>query len=179
MALEQPAEANTLQMAKKDDLKTELTKLGIAFDDSMTNAELEALVPAGDPVLSEPEDVPAPIRIAQAQTTPGGLPSAVSKAPAAESHVSVEVGDPQLLRPVELPLVIKPANGGSWANDEQARYAATLNAAAYSNPVLWAQVKDAEVARLVEIGTNPAKFYQYTGISPQGENLSYKNKLIG
>ena len=111
-------------MAKKDDLKAELTKLGIAFDENATNKELEALLPAGDPILEQPED------LTEAHAVDGGLPSAKPKAPKADSHDEIEVGDPQLLRPTELPLVIKPANGGEWKNEEQALYAATLNAAA-------------------------------------------------
>lgn len=160
-------------MAKKDDLKAELTKLGIAFDENATNKELEALLPAGDPILNEPED------LTEAHTVDTGLPSAKQTAPVAESDDDIEVGDPQLLRPSELPLVIKPAQGGEWKNEEQAMYAATLNAAAYSFPDRWNEVKDVEIARLKEIGTNPDRFYFYTGTQKGASGtVSYKNKLI-
>lgn len=127
-------------MSKKEDLKAELTKLGIAFDDAAKNADLEALLPAGDAVLNEPEDA-----------------------------LDIEVDDPQDVRPQELPLLIKPANGGSWANNEQSEYAKILNAAAYANPTNWAVVKDVEIARLKEIGTNPDAYYKYTG-TQRGQN---------
>lgn len=160
-------------MAKKNDLKAELTKLGIAFDEGATNKELEALLPAGDPILNEPED------LNEAHVVDGGLPSAKPAAPATDSDDEIEVGDPQLLRPSELPLVIKPANGGEWKNEEQALYAATLNASAYSFPERWKEVKDIEIARLKEIGTNPDRYYHYTGTQKGATStVSYKNKLI-
>lgn len=171
-------------MAKKDDIKTELTKLGISFDENASAKDLEALLPAGDEVLAEPEDSSteevaniaySTAKIVQADN----LPSGKVDAPAADSHDDIEVGDPQLLRPAELPLVIKPANGGTWKNDEQAQYAATLNAAAYAFPQRWAEVKDVEIARLKEIGTNPDRFYFYTGTQKGAlGSVSYKNKLI-
>ncbi|MDE2103083.1 MAG: hypothetical protein KGL39_37910 [Patescibacteria group bacterium] len=145
-------------MAKKDDVKAELTKLGIQFDDSMSLKDLTALLPVGNTVASEPDD---------------------------ESNVSpdeIQVGDPQLLRPIELPLVITPpANwGGQWKNKEQGQYASTLNVAAYAFPGNWKRVKDVEIARLKEIGENPEKYYEYTGTSrtPENGQVSYKNKLM-
>lgn len=139
-------------MSKKEDLKTELTKLNIPFDPSATNTELEALLPADNAVLKEPEDV--------------------------ISASNLIVGDPQVLRPTELPLVIKPPVGQDWLNTEQAEYAKILNAAAYANKN-WAKVKDVEIARLVEIGTDPEKYYVYTGTAKgEGPFLTYKNKLL-
>lgn len=136
-------------MSKKDDLQAELTKLDIAFDPSATNAELEALLPADDAVLKEPED-----------------------------ELQIEVGDPQVLRPTELPLVVKPAAGQNWLNPEQAEYAKILNAAAYAN-TNWPKMKDAEIARLVEIGKDPEKFYVYTGTAKgEAPSITYKNKLL-
>lgn len=168
-------------MAKKDDLKAELTKLGIAFDEGMKVAELEALLPASDTTLQEADDASTAENVAFSTAKivhADNLPSGISNAPAADSHDDIEVGDPQLLRPAELPLVIKPANGGDWKNDEQAAYAATLNAAAYSFPQRWAEVKDVEIARLKEIGTNPDRYYFYTGTQKGATGVvSYKNKL--
>lgn len=140
-------------MAKKDDLKAELTKLGIAFDEDAKVAELEALLPAGDEVLTETEDAPE------------------------ANKDEIEVGDPEVLRPTTLPLVITPTSG-SWKNDEQALYAQTLNAAAYSFPQRWKEVKAVEIARLKEIGENPERYYFYTGTQKGEDNLQYKNKLI-
>lgn len=179
--LAQPTEA-IYTMAKKDDIKAELTKLGIAFDEDAKVADLQALLPANDPVADEPEAAPVAqsnddfIKAKLAGAV--NLPSGTVDAPSADSHDDIEVGDPQLLRPTELPLVIKPAKGGEWKNEEQAMYASTLNAAAYSFPQRWAEVKDVEIARLKEIGENPAAFYKYTG-TQKGENaVTYKNKLI-
>lgn len=173
-------------MAKKDDIKAELTKLGIAFDEGAKVADLKALLPAGDTVLNEADDASIEVDTPVAQQNEvlkalhgTNLPSAQPSAPAADSHDDIEVGDPQLLRPSELPLVIKPANGGEWKNDEQAQYAATLNAAAYAFPQRWAEVKDVEIARLKEIGANPERFYIYTGTQKGATGtVSYKNKLI-
>lgn len=146
-------------MAKKDDLKAELTRLGITFDDTMTNVQLEALLPADNVVSKEPEDAPV--------------------APEVPAN-GIVVSDPQVLRPVELPLVIKPIEGQSWKNTEQEAYAKVLNAAAYARPAQWAIVKDAEIARLVEIGTNPDKYYTYTGtMKGDAGNFTIKNNLLG
>lgn len=172
-------------MAKKDDLKAELTRLGISFDEDATAKELEALLPSDDVVLVEPDDASTNEPTVAEQNNAlkvlhgTNLPSGKVDAPAADSHDEIEVGDPQLLRPADLPLVIKPAGGGSWKNDEQAAYAATLNAAAYSFPQRWAEVKDVEVARLKEIGTNPDRYYFYTGTQKGATGVvSYKNKLL-
>jgi hypothetical protein len=58
------------------------------------------------------------------------------------------VEDPQLLRPVELPLVVKPLNGKEWATKAQAEFARTLNGYAYKNPEKWAVKKDALLKEL-------------------------------
>lgn len=139
-------------MSKKLDLQTELTKLGIEFDPTATNAELEALLPSDNAVLKEPEDV--------------------------ISADTLVIQDPQLYKPTELPLVIKPPVGQDWLNPEQAQYAKTLNAAAYANKN-WKSVKNTEIARLVEIGKDPEKFYLYTGIAKdENATLTITNKLL-
>lgn len=51
----------------------------------------------------------------------------------------IEVNDPMLLRPTELPLVVKLPAGASKA---QIAYAKTLNGYAYKNPTKWAEKKD-------------------------------------
>lgn len=100
---------------------------------------------------------------------------AAKEAAKAANSSGIDVGDPLALRPVDLPLVVKPSNGGEWKNEAQARFAATLNAYAYKNPAKWASKKEVLIAQLIEIGENPAKAHVLSG----GESkLSYKNKLI-
>lgn len=89
--------------------------------------------------------------------------------------LEIEVGDPQILRPKELPLVVTPV-GGEWANEAQARYAKTLNGYAYKNPEKWAAKKDVLIAQLKELETNPSKIYKLEG-GTEG-NLSFKNRVI-
>lgn len=57
----------------------------------------------------------------------------------------ISVGDPQKLRPTELPLVVKLPTDASAA---QIAFAKTLNGYAYQNPQKWAQKKDALIAKL-------------------------------
>jgi len=85
------------------------------------------------------------------------------------------VEDPQILRPKELPLVIKPAKGTEWANPEQSAFAAVLNAYAYKNPEKWAVKKTALLAQLKELGTNPGLIQKLQGVEM---NLKFSNKLI-
>lgn len=92
-----------------------------------------------------------------------------------EEGLEIEVGDPQILRPKELPLVVKPV-GGEWKNEAQARFAKTLNGYAYKNPEKWAKKKDVLIAQLKELETNPGKVFVLEG-GKEG-NLSFKNKLI-
>lgn len=139
-------------MSKKADLQAELTKRSIAFEPTATNAELEALLPPDAAILKEPEDV--------------------------ISLDNLQVGDPQVFKPAELPLVIKPPAGQEWLNPQQAQYAKVLNAAAYANKN-WEKVKDTELARLVEIGTSPDRYYDFTGEPREGNsNISYDEKKL-
>lgn len=64
----------------------------------------------------------------------------------------ITVGDPMLLRPVELPLVVKLPAGASKA---QIAYAKTLNGYAYQNPTKFAQKKDALIAKLKSLKNAP------------------------
>lgn len=144
-------------MSTKDEIIEQLTEKGIDFDPSSTKAELQALLP-GDEGNSGTETIG-----------------------------DVEVGDPQLLRPVELPLVVKPKDGGEWKNPEQARFAANLNAYAYKNPKKWAEKRNDQttpdgkvlkglVSQLIEIGKNPSAINKYVG--NDGANISYSDKRI-
>jgi len=54
----------------------------------------------------------------------------------------IEVNDPRVLRPTELPLVVKLPEGASLA---QIEFAKILNAYAYTNPEKWAEKKDDKV----------------------------------
>lgn len=54
----------------------------------------------------------------------------------------IEVNDPMVLRPKELPLVVKLPEGASKA---QIAYAKILNAYAYQNPTKWMEKKDDRV----------------------------------
>lgn len=64
----------------------------------------------------------------------------------------ISVGDPEKLRPVELPLVVKLPEGASKA---QIAFAKTLNGYAYQNPRKWALKKDALIKRLKELKYAP------------------------
>jgi len=87
-----------------------------------------------------------------------------------------EVADPEVFKPKELPLVIKPKSG-KWKNDAQAEYAKTLNGYAYKNQEKWKIKKDVLLARLKELGDNPDKLSYYRG-GEISEKLSYDNKAV-
>lgn len=95
---------------------------------------------------------------------------------AVKGELQIEVGDPQLLRPVELPLVVKPADGQDWTNEAQAEFARTLNAYAYKNPTKWETKKAKLIEQLKEVGRNPSKL-QFLKGGDDGK-LSFKNKII-
>lgn len=105
---------------------------------------------------------------------------AAKAAPTSIEAEDIEVGDPQVLRPVELPLVVKPTDGGAWSNDNQAEYAATLNGYAYKNPAKWAKKKSKLIANLVAIGKDPSLLFPIKGQIEGQENqkLEFKNKLM-
>ncbi len=97
-------------MSTKQEVADQLTALGVPFDPSATKATLDALL-AGhqDPAKAA----------ADAKAT-----ADANAAKASAEQTEVEVGDPLILRPIDLPLVVKPAGGSSWKNDEQAKFAA-------------------------------------------------------
>jgi len=81
----------------------------------------------------------------------------------------IEVNDPQVLRPTELPLVVKLPAGASKA---QIAYVKILNAYAYQNSEKWAIKKDVLIARLKALKDAPDP------IEPE-YGLTIKNKLTG
>lgn len=139
----------------KDELKDKLTELEIPFD---ADADVKTL----KKLLKEHEDAE------------GGDEDETEDEDVDTDAEGIVVGDPQVLRPVELPLVITPAKGKDWKNPEQAEYAAYLNAYAYRNTAKWDTKKKVLLKRLVEIGNDPSKLNLYRG----GESrVTFKNKL--
>jgi hypothetical protein len=95
-----------------------------------------------------------------------------------EAQNGVIVGDPEILRPRELPLVVKP-EGGKWKNEAQEKFAKTLNAYAYKNTVKWEKKKLVLIKQLVELGDDPSKLAVLTGtVDEVGGRVTFKNKLI-
>jgi len=87
---------------------------------------------------------------------------------------AVVVGDPEVFRPKELPLVVKPKSG-KWKNEAQERYAAILNGYAYSNPEKWKAKKEKLLRNLELIGEDPSKESEF---SPRG-GPQFRSELIG
>lgn len=137
----------------KLEIMDKLSALGIPFDSSKTKAELEVLLPADQVTPEDPAPVAAP------ETT--------------EAIDGIEVADPQLLRPVDLPLVVKPTSG-KWKNEAQERFALTLNGYAYRNPTKWESKKAALLKQLSDLAENPSKIFIYEGGA--NGNISYKDK---
>lgn len=88
--------------------------------------------------------------------------------------IEIEVSDPEIARPKELPLVVKP-KGGKWANEAQEEFSRTLNGYAYSNPEKWAIKKEVLLAQLAGLEENPEDIIKYRG---NDTKVGYKNKLI-
>jgi hypothetical protein len=159
-------------MSTKTEIQDELKALGVDFDPTANKETLEALL----------ETHKNPAGAASATPKAGALPAA------AADNDEVEVGDPMSLRPVDLPLVVKPKGKvdaadplGGWKNEEQAKFAATLNAHAYQFPRSWAAKKDKLVSQLVEIGNNPELFYQLAGEQrdPNAPSTKINDKRVG
>lgn len=89
------------------------------------------------------------------------------------SNDEFTVEDPEILKPKELPLVIKPKDE-DWKNEAQAKYARLLNGYAYSNPKKWKIKKAVLLARLSEIGKDEGAIVKYMG---NEDKLQIKNKL--
>lgn len=93
------------------------------------------------------------------------------------AKLEIEVGDPQILRPTELPLVVKPGEGQDWKNDAQRAYAAVLNAYAYSKPEKWAVKKAVLIEQLKQLGDNPGLINVLNG-NADSIGLTYSDKRI-
>jgi len=95
-----------------------------------------------------------------------------------EAEGGFQVSDPEVLRPVELPLVVKPAKGNDWANEEQASYARIINSYAYQNPAKFATKKASLLAKLKEIGDDPSALEKYSPDTLGRGSVQYNNKNI-
>lgn len=115
-------------MSIKEDLKKQLTELGIAFEDTTTVAELKVLLPD-----EEGTD---------------------EKADEKADEDGFIIKDPLVYKPVNLPLVITLPAGASKA---QIAFAKTLNAYAYQNPEKWNEKKDDRTVTSPTGGTTVVK----------------------
>ena len=88
------------------------------------------------------------------------------------------VAEPQIVKPQDLPLVVTPGEGKEWANEAQAEFARTVNAYAYKNPKKWAKKKDALLAQLSALATDPDLINALRGAEDENTRLSYSNKLM-
>lgn len=164
-------------MAKtKAQLTAKLTELGISFDPNAKVSDLEALLPkTAAPAASTAAAPTAPANVApQLATAPLATAASVDEALKGDD-LDIQVGDPEELRPKELPLVITPGKGKSWKNPAQAEFAATLNGFAYANPTKFKARKPKLLAQLREIGDNPGAIVKYRG-NDEGR-IVYKDKL--
>lgn len=89
-----------------------------------------------------------------------------------------EVSAPQIIKPQDLPLVVKPNAGKEWANAEQAEYAKTLNGYAYKNPDKWEQKKSKLLKNLTRLAIEPSFINFLRGAEPENTKLTYSNKLM-
>lgn len=160
----------------KGDLSAKLTALGIAHDPNAKVSVLTALLPkAGAVAVSTTPVAQAPDGVAPQLVTPTLATAPTVEAALEGDDLDIQVGDPEELRPKELPLVITPGKGKKWKNDAQAEFAATLNGFAYANPEKWKARKARLLAQLREIGDNPAAIVKYRG-NDEGK-IVYKDKL--
>ncbi len=137
-------------------------------------AEKEAAAKAAAETSAIPQDARAP--------------KAGEIIPEADSHDGIDVGDPEILKPKTLPLVVKPAGkkdedlkdlpNGGWKNAEQSEYARGINAYAYKNPAKFGKKKNVLVARLAEIGNDPSKLSLYKGVSEDAGSLKFTDKRL-
>jgi hypothetical protein len=95
-----------------------------------------------------------------------------------ESTSNFDVAEPQIVRPQDLPLVVTPKKGGSWANEAQAEFARTVNAYAYKNPKKWDKKKGELLAQLERLATNPDLINVIRGAEDENTRLTYSNKLM-
>lgn len=81
-----------------------------------------------------------------------------------EAEQDIQVGDPQVLRPKELPLVVVLPENASKA---QIKYAEILNSYAYQNTAKWAVKKEGLIQKLRDLKNAP---------DPVEENLTIGKK---
>lgn len=98
------------------------------------------------------------------------------KAAAKDEKYSFDVGNPTELVPVQRPLVITPRSG-SWANDEQAAFARTLNGYAYKNPEKWEKKKEVLLAQLERLADHPEELLRVNG-NPQAARVEFRNTAV-
>lgn len=89
-----------------------------------------------------------------------------------------DIADPLIMKPQDLPLVVKPTAGKDWANAEQAEYARTVNGYAYKNPKKWAKKKAKLLANLQRLATDPDYINFLRGAEEAEKSLKFSNKLI-
>lgn len=104
----------------------------------------------------------------------------VDTTPVAETkpEYDFEVSAPQIIKPQDLPLVVKPGAGKEWANAEQAEYAKTLNGYAYKNPNKWEGKKGKLLKNLSRLATEPSYINFLRGSVDENTRLTYSNKLM-
>lgn len=93
-----------------------------------------------------------------------------------DEKYSFDVGNPTELVPVQRPLVITPRSG-SWANDEQAAFARTLNGYAYKNPEKWEKKKEVLLAQLERLADHPEELLRVNG-NPQAARVEFRNTAV-
>lgn len=122
--------------------------------------------------MSKKEEITEDVEVTEEVTT---TPKVTKKELPADNIIAE---DPLILRPKELPLVIKPANG-AWANEAQEIFARVLNGYAYKNPEKWATKKTLLLKQLADLKENPTKIATLQGVPPgQTNGITYKNRLI-
>jgi len=102
----------------------------------------------------------------------------IETTPELVSEFDFEVAEPHIVKPQDLPLVVKPAAGKEWANDEQAEYARTVNGYAYKNPKKWGKKKAKLLNNLKRLANEPELINVFRGADEQIEGFKYSNKLI-
>lgn len=88
------------------------------------------------------------------------------------------VSDPEVLRPVELPFVVKLPDGASKA---QIEFAKVLNAYAYKNPTKWKIKKEDKVlpnGKVIKGLISQLRDLKNAPDPRNDDKLSFKNKLL-
>jgi hypothetical protein len=93
-----------------------------------------------------------------------------------KAHGGIRVGNPEIMRPKTLPLVVLPPKGDAWANEAQEVFAGILNGYAYRNTEKWEAKKDALLKQLLDLEKNPGKLAIYMGTAADGGKVKYSDK---